>query len=271
MNNTFDLRRFGLYARKEFRENWKVYALGLVGVLAILLYFIYDEWEHAHNASLRKMGYFLNIFRSLSMMMGPMTWIAGSYILKIFSNRQQTFAALTLPVSAFEQFLYAWVVAVPLSSLVCYVLWKIVWVIALPYFLADFPDLIIEKDSIYWTYNPAFSVFFVGGASVFMWGAVSLGRLNFLKTLGILIAIGLVVFEWGQDRFLEIIFPNAFSIQTPAAAPWVPQMVTIQSSEGIFSNDIHSTFENIYGFWWVLCVPLLLYAITFLKIKEKEI
>jgi hypothetical protein len=270
MNNTFDLRRFGFYARKEFSENWKAYALGLVGMLAILMYFVYDEWEFVHNASSQKVGYLLNIFRSLAIMMGPITWVAGSYILKIFSNRKQTFTTLTLPVSAFEQFLYAWLVAVPLSILVCYVLWKIAWAIALPYFLADFPDLIIEEDSIYWISNPYFSVFFVGGASVFMWGAVSLGRLNFLKTLGILIVAGLI-FEWGQDRFLEIIFPNAFSIQSPTTIPWMPQKITIESSKGIFSNDIHSSFENIYGFWWVLCVPLLLYTITFLKIKEKEI
>ena len=270
MNNTFDLRRFGLYARKEFRENWKVYTLGLVGVLSILLYFVYDEWEHAHHSSVIKMGYFLNIFRSLSMMMGPMTWIAGSYILKTFSNRQQTFAALTLPVSAFEQFLYAWFVAVPLSTLVCFALWKMAWVIAIPYFLADFPDLSFDGDFLFWTTNnPTFPVLFVGGASVFMWGAVSLGRLNFLKTLGILIAIGLV-FEWGQNRILKAIFPVDFSINSYSSIPWLPQTAQIKY-QGIYTDTFHSTFENIYGFWWVLCVPLLLYAITFLKIKEKEI
>lgn len=36
MKDTFDLRRFGLYARKEFSENWKAYALSLVGLSAIM-------------------------------------------------------------------------------------------------------------------------------------------------------------------------------------------------------------------------------------------
>jgi hypothetical protein len=270
MNNTFDLRRFGLYARKEFRENWKVYALGLVGAFAILMFFLYSQWEFVHRPYFDKAHYNLDVFHSLTMMLGPMTWVAGSYILKTFSNRKQTFTALTLPVSAFEQFFYAWVVAVPLSIFVCYVLWKIVWAIVMPYFLADLPDLKITEDSIYWTYNPYFSVFFVGGSSVFMWGAMSLGRLNFLKILGILIVVGFV-FEWGQNRILKAILPADFSILSYSSIPWLPQMAQIRYSQGVYSTKFHSTFENIYGFWWILCVPLLLYTITFLKIKEKEV
>lgn len=271
MKDTFDLRRFGLYARKEFSENWKAYALSLVGISAILGYFIYQEWEFIHSPYFKKANYHINIFRSLAIMMGPITWVAGSYILKKFSNRKQSFAALTLPVSSFEQFLYAWIMVVPLSIVVCSIVWKIGWSIALPYFLNDVPSLQIDRDSLYWTENPYFSVIFIGGAAVFMWGAVTLGRLNFLKTLGILIIIGLLVLEWGQNQLLDVIFPNAYAIQSPAAAPWIPQTLTIQSSEGVFSNDIHSTFEGVYKFWWILCAPLLLYAITFLKIKEKEV
>ena len=203
--------------------------------------------------------------------MGPITWIASSYLLKSFSNQQKTFATLTLPVSTFEQFLYAWIVAVPVAAFICYILWKIAWSVFLPYFLNDVPDLLIGNDSKYWAENPYFSVFILGGSAIFMWGAVTLGRLNFLKTLGILLAVGLVIFEWGQNRLLDALFPNAYNIQTPAPAPWIPQMVTIESSKGIFSNDIHSTFEGVYQFWWVLCVPLLLYTIAFLKIKEKEV
>jgi hypothetical protein len=274
MNNTFDFRRFGLYARKEFRENWKAYALGFVGMVAILVYYIYAEWTYIHNPYFVKnyiKDYTIDIKSSLTIAIGPTVWIAGSYILKAFSNRQRTFTTLLLPVSLFEQFLYAFTVSIFLSMFICFVFWKIAWAISLPYFSADFPNLKIINDSKYWTSNPYFSVFLLGGNAAFMCGAVALGRLNFLKTLGILIAVGVLVFYWGQGEFLETLFPNVYEIRMPTPAPWVPQKITIQSSEGIFSNDIHSTFENIYGFWWVLCVPLLLYAITFLKIKEKEI
>ena len=270
MKDTFDLRRFGLYARKEFRENWKAYALSLVGILAILGYNIYQEWNYVHS-NLYDKKYPLEIYSYLIIAMGPMVWIAGSYSLKSFSNRQQTFATLTLPVSSFEQFLYAWMIAMPFATFICYALWKIAWSIFLPYFLNDIPGLQVEKNSMYWTGNPYISVLFLGGSAIFMWGAVTLGRLNFLKTLGILITIGLLIFEWGQGRFLKILFPNAYHIRKPAPAPWIPQKITIQSSEGVFSNDIHSTFEGVYQFWWVLCAPLLLYAITFMKIKEKEV
>ncbi len=270
MKDTFNLRRFGLYVRKEFSENWKAYALSLVGVSAILGYNIYQEWNYVHS-NLYNKKYPLEIYSYLLITMGPMTWIASSYLLKSFSNRQQTFATLTLPVSSFELFLYTWVIAVPFATVSCYTLWKIAWSIFLPYFLNDIPDLLIGNDSNYWTGNPYISVFLLGGSAVFMWGAVTLGRLNFLKTLAILIAVGLLLFEWGANHLLEAIFPNAYHIRPPAPAPWIPQKITIESSKGVFSNDIHSTFEGVYQFWWVFCVPLLLYTITFLKIKEKEV
>jgi hypothetical protein len=270
MKDTFDLRRFGLYARKEFSENWKAYALSLVGLSAIMGYNIYQDWNYVHS-NLYDKKYPLEIYSYLAIAMGPMTWIASSYLLKSFSNRQQTFATLTLPVSSFEQFLYAWMIAVPFATFICYVLWKIAWSVFLPYFLNDIPNLLIGNDSNYWTGNPYVSVFFLGGSAIFMWGAVTLGRLNFLKVLGILITVGLLLFEWGPNRLLKATFPNAYHIRKPAPAPWIPQMVTIESSKGVFSNDIHSTFEEVYQFWWVLCVPLLLYTITYLKIKEKEV
>jgi hypothetical protein len=270
MKDTFDLRRFGWYTRKEFSENWKAYALGLVGIIAIIGYNIYQEWNYVHS-NLYDKKYPVEMYTFLVITMGPTIWIASSYSLKSFSNRQQTFATLTLPVSSFEQFLYAWLIAMPFSVFTCYVLWKIAWSVSLPYFLNDIPDLRIGNDSGYWTTNPYLSVFLLGGSAIFMWGAVTLKRLNFLKTLGILIVVGLVIFEWGQGKLLKILLTNAYNIRTPAPAPWVPQMVTIESSKGIFSNDIHSTFEGVYQFWWILCVPLLLYTVTFLKIKEKEV
>ena len=269
MNNTFDSRRFGWYARKEIRENWKAYALGLVAVLAVLWYFIYQEWGYLHSPFFDKGDYKVNIFRSLAIMIGLMTCVAGSYTLKAFSEQKRAFTTLTLPVSSFEQLLYAWIMTVPFSIGACYVLWKIAWSMALPYFLKDTPGLAFEKDSVFLVTNPYFSVFYFGGSAAFMWGAVSLGRLNFLKTLGILIGVGLV-FEWGQNRLLKAIFPADFSIQAYSSIPWLPQMAQIQY-KGVFSRQFHSTFENIYGFWWILCVPLLLYVITFLKIKEKEV
>ncbi|MCP1383818.1 hypothetical protein [Runella salmonicolor] len=271
MNNTFDIRRFGWYARKEFRENWKAYALGLVAVLAVLGYFIYQEWGYLHSPFFDKGDYKVNIFRSLAIMIGLMTWFAGSYTLKAFAEQKRALATLTLPVSSFEQLLYAWTMTVPFSIGVCYVLWKTVWSMALPYFLKDTPGLVFEKDSVFLVTNPYFSVFYLGGSAAFMWGAVSLGRLNFLKTLGILIGIILLIFEWGQGRFFKAIFPNAYGFRTFGPVPWVRPILTIESTKGVFTNDIHSSFEGIHQFWWIGCVPLLLYVIVFLKIKEKEV
>lgn len=269
MNNTFNIRRFGLYARKEFRENWKAYALGLVGLTAILGYNIFQEWGFVHTRYNIGNSYHVDIYPYLATIMGLAVWIAGSYSLKSFSTKKETLSALTVPVSSLERFLYAWIMTVPISMLVCYIIWKMAWFIAFPYSLSHIPKVKIVFKSDIWSDNPYFSVFILGGSAAFMWGALALGRLNFLKTLGILIVVGLL-FEWGQNRLLKAIFPADFSINSYSSIPWLPQTAQIKY-QGVYSSTFHSTFENIYGFWWILCVPLLLYVITYLKIKEKEV
>lgn len=269
MKDIFELRRFGLYARKEFRENCIAYALGLVGMMSIVTYYVYYEWTFVHSGSYYT-NYKLDTSISLLLMMALAVWVNASYSFRSFTNKRQTLAALTLPISLTERFLYAWVITLPLSVGIGYTVWKIVWAIALPQFMNDVPNL-QTIGTPYWTTNPYTVVMFLGGAGVFMLGAVTLGRLNFLKTLAILIGIGYLVFSWGQEKLLSVIFPTVYKVKPFAPVPWLPPRITIQSTKDNFFNDIHSSFEDVYQLWWLLCVPVLLYAITLLKIKEKQV
>ncbi len=275
MNNTFDLRRFGLYARKELSENWKPMALSMVAVTVIICHHIYQEWQSVHDINY-KGNYTVKIASSLGVCVILGILLASSFVWKAFSDKKDTFAALTLPVSLPERFLLAWLIAIPIPTIVVSAISQILWRIVTPFFLRDFPDLVIKYSINSLAHGSSSQldayglVLFFGGPALFMLGAVTLGRLNFLKTLGIVIAVSFA-FYWAQNNYLHIFFPSAFELQTSPPFPFIAPSIQIQFSKGIFSNTLNSTFENVYRMWWVIGVPLLLHVITYLKIKEKEV
>ena len=272
MNNIFDFRRFGWYARKEFSENWKALALGIVASMALTAFTIYGRWQEIHNTE--NVVVSIETSESLLVMLALGIMFASSYVWRAFSNKKDTFSALTLPVSVLERFLFAWLVAVPLVALVSFVVSQTMWSLATPYFLRDFPKLIVEPVLQYSDHssppdNYGF-VFYLCAPAVFMWGALTLGRLNFLKTLGISILAG-ILFLWLQDKHLAAIFPNVFDVSSGFPFPIGRPFINIQTTKEVFANNLVSTFEGVYGIWWIFIVPLVLYASIYLKLKEKEI
>jgi len=274
MNDIFNFRRFGLYARKELSEHWKAYALGVVAVLAVVGYHIYNEWIFVHSIYYRD-SYVVGTHTSYVILMPIGAWLAGCYLLIAYSKPSSTFAALTLPVSAFERFLYAWLVACPICIATCFLVWKAGWSLAIPYFLRDLPSLILEEKKSLTSAVSEPGLYFlmvsvVGGNALFMLGAMALGRLNFLKTLGIIIVVG-IVFVWADKQHLQYIFSDVYNIRPNTPVLWVSPNITIESPKKLYSNNLDSIFANLYKIWWLACLPLLLYVITFLKMKEKEI
>lgn len=267
MSNVFNIRRFGWYAQREFRENWKAYALGLVGMMALMAYFIYSESPKL-PAQYTKAP--IDIYPSLIIAVGLLVWVSSIFSLKGFSQTNERLRTLLLPVSTLERWLYAWLVSVPIPMLVCFVVWKLSWLLVIEQWRQDTPNLSINTDLAYWNDGSYFSIFTLTGSAVFMLGAMTLGKLNFLKTIGILLLSGLVILNWGQGYLLRALFP-AKGLRYPTPAPWVPPTITVRSEAGITVEQIHSLYENIYQGWWVLCLPICLYVIVFLKMKEREV
>ena len=104
MSNVFNIRRFGWYAQREFRENWKAYALGLVGMMALMAYFIYSESPKL-PAQYTKAP--IDIYPSLIIAVGLLVWVSSIFSLKGFSQTNERLRTLLLPVSNLERWLYA--------------------------------------------------------------------------------------------------------------------------------------------------------------------
>lgn len=266
MNNTFHLRRFGLYARKEIRENWIALVLALIALIAMIGYAVFQTWE-----SLLVNGYDhrpIHTHTSLVISNGLATWVMGAYMLRSMTTKNRAIANLTLPVSNFERFLWAWLITVPLMMLMSYIVWKCGWTMAFSLMKNRFPSLktSFSSDSL-----EGFQyIFTLAGGAAFMLGATTLGKLNTLKTLALWIGFLWVLLGALTPGLLRQMIREITEIQMIAPVPWIPPTVRfIVNKIGYY--DLHSAYEWVYFGWWVYCLPVVLWIATYLKIKEKEV
>lgn len=270
MNNTFDLRRFGLYARKEFRENWKVYALFLIGIVVIQFALIYQLCNPMRDQFYYKQlnHYTLNPYQTFFTSASLTLWLVGSYVFSFFPTSSKAQSTLTLPVSALERFSFAWIITLPVSLIIVAVLWGLSWVLATPIIASSFPKAIVDyKGKSYFFLASMVAVWLFTYFAAFMLGAVVFKKYNFLKTLatGMLV---LLVFYLVQQGVLTTILPNASEV-TPFSFFGYP-LLNVRTVSNLHLQ-LGSTFELPHTIWWAGCLPIILWVTTYLKIKEKEV
>jgi hypothetical protein len=265
MNNTLDLRRLRLYARKELRENWKVLLLGIMALVAANVYVVWTDWQFLHNPPFNIPVFYPypNLFLTLSVSM----WIVSAYMWRGFISKNKTLSALLLPVSTLERLLFATLIMLPLVILLCYVIWAVSWQIAIPIFKEAFPKTKIHYPKEY-LQNSYFMVLTVVGAGILMVGSITLGRMAVLKTIGLVVIMLWAVFWLLQTQLLHLIIPNIKD--HGGVVPWIPPTIEIKTSE-IVRYQLSSTQEWFYHLWWVFCLPVLLWVVAYLKLKEKQV
>lgn len=268
MNNTFDIRRFGWYARKEFRENWKAYALFPIIILAIQMVVIYQTCDPLRNRFyyMQAKSYKLSPYWSLAVSAMISLWMVGSFSFRSFATRQKTFSTLMLPVSVLERFCFAWIISVPISLVLVYLLWHLSWGIATPIIKEIYPKAFVQYGKYYGISVHIFVPLFVFSAA-FMLGALGLGKLSFLKTMGIGVSIFTLLY-FVQKMVFHAILPNVAEV-SPSPMPGFPILSTYTVSK--LSFQPRSTFEQLYVMWWIYCLPVALWVLTYLKIKEKQV
>jgi hypothetical protein len=270
MNNTFDLRRFGLYARKEFRENWKAYTLFLIGIVVIQFALIYQLCDPMRDKFYYKQlnHYTLNPYQTFFTSAILTLWLVGSYVFSFFSTSSKAQSTLTLPVSALERFSFAWIITLPVSLIIVAVLWELSWVLATPIIASSFPKAIVDyKDKSHFFSASMVSIWLFVYSAAFMLGAVVFKKYNFLKTLatGVLALLTLyLLHQW----VITIILPNVSEV-TPLSFLGF-RLLNVRTVSNPYLQ-LSSTFELPHTIWWAGCLPIILWVTTYLKIKEKEV
>lgn len=118
MNNTFDIKRFGLVMRKDFQENWKRHSLqflAMLGIIAAVLCFQYESEIHTTCSSEFCQ---VNSYANASLLIaGSILFLAlgivfASTLMEPMRNKTKKISFLIVPASDLEKYLSRWVIVV---------------------------------------------------------------------------------------------------------------------------------------------------------------
>lgn len=192
MNNTFDINRFGRYAKAELHAESRRLLRGLAiffGV-AILMYtlFIYFVGNNGYNDP-KEVFFLANSISLQIILIASIVYISASF--SPFLKRGLATQNMMLPVSNAEKFTYrlAKAIAVPV------VLILIFYTVSLCYskiYDTDFSFLsseIISKDNYYANLFTTMTAY-IFTASIYFFGAIFWRKSNLIKTFGVMVGVG---------------------------------------------------------------------------------
>ncbi|MDR2473683.1 MAG: hypothetical protein LBD53_09025, partial [Tannerella sp.] len=108
MNNTFNIKRFGLVFRKDLMENLKRYALLLLAILGIMTIILttisLDYYDHSYN-NLNNM-----LLQWLSYMFSTFGILFASTFMTPMNSKIKRIAYLVSPASNLEKYLSRWMI-----------------------------------------------------------------------------------------------------------------------------------------------------------------
>lgn len=273
MNNTFDIKRFGLLIKKQWLEYGKLYliSLGIVaGVLGAMYGYMY--WDIItlrtgfENLNLR-LDFRWPLFSIFGILFIS---LAANHYFAPLGQKPKAILELTLPASSLEKFLvgvlYSCIFAVLSYLLIFYVIdlifvarLKNLFPTAVNHNYAD-PERILNEQVPQYFFSrvkklPSIQLSPFAGSflltSVFLLGSLFYNKFQYIKTV-----ITVMVF----------------------GAVWLTLTINLQHS--IFSNKISTSnynqhvSQNILGWGFsvfLLVLTIIFYTIAYIRFKEKEV
>ena len=236
-------RQFNFVQRQLalFRQSWLIGAAAVFGLL--LLISLVTAWYKPYN-----MRGVLDTYNTF-MFLGGLVFTSQMFQELHASNR--SYAFLTLPVSTSEKLIGAWLISFPLYILGFTLITFIIYVISgsiagfpvspLSYFSSDY----LQTVANYWVVQ-----------TIFLWGACYFRKLNFLKTLLVLVLLPIVV-----GLFVGLIgwllFGNA----------------TVQINDE--ATELMNVFKDVVApvmqvLWYGVLGPYMLLT-TYFTLKERQV
>lgn len=262
MNNTFNLKRFGMLFKKHTVEHSKTYALStavLFGVtfLVLLFFSMMNKWHLSDQEQIIVLVFTMSGFGS----------IFGSMVFADLGDRSKVIPALMLPSSHFEKFL--------VGLIYSYFIFLIVFVAS--FCLADFivvniGDHDLEEDKMINVFSntgrrPVISfLFFTLFHAFVFWGSVFFKKLHFVKTtIVFFLCLGGLALINGLVLNMFLAAHTRFS----ASMPFNPIMIINADNSYLASLEPTEKME-MYGKVIFVVVVLLFWTTTYFKLKEKE-
>ena len=258
MNNTFDIKRFGMLFKKHTLEHGKTYLLS-AGVLTGLLFILLGFSSYSSDGHLR-INVQIPVFVFISLITGG---IFTSIVFSELGDKSKAIPTLMLPASHFEKYLVAW--------LYSYIIFQVIYVGV--FYLTD--SIVVnmghhelEVDKVINIFDTqkndcwyAFVAYgFIHAFSFF--GAIFFKKLHFIKTAIAFFACLII---------LTLINKPIVSALIPGDIKSIPfQRLDIYDHDRYFNIRGSDGMMNV-SLCVLALVVLLLWATTYLRLKEKEV
>ncbi|WP_412466951.1 hypothetical protein [Pedobacter sp. KLB.chiD] len=270
MNNTFNMNRFGLLLKRQWLEFGKIYLMSLVVLAGILIAFYFFntpdinrsfyKWDdHGHV----QLGFRLPVFIAIGFLF--LTIQASAYF-SAFGQKPKAIMELMTPASVTEKFSCAILFSTILSLISYLLIFYVIDAIFLNYFnelwqhskatnyntgkltvvsfSTLFDDLTSEKE---FKYLFALPFFFSG---IFLLGSIYFNRFHYIKTaLSVTALFSFII-------FFTIKFGN-----------WI----TAGKSRIYTVDHVEKDFVFAIFFWSSVALSLIIWLITYVRLKEKEV
>jgi len=264
MNNTFDLKRFGMLFKRHTIEHGKTYALS-VGVLTGVLFLILMFFSLTSKRHLRDDTQIIVFIFT----MAAAGSIFGSIIFADLGDRTKAIPSLMLPASHFEKYL--------VGLIYSYFIFVLVFVGA--FYLTDtivvnISEHELAEDKVINIFDPhgkpavAYMLFTLFHAFIF-WGAIFFKKLHFIKTaivfflcLGVAMLINVFILNKMLSTYTQ------FNVSIPFDRVSIIDI----NSNNYFIGVVRATekIEDYGKVIFVICV-LLFWTSAYFRLKEKEV
>ena len=263
MNNTFNPKRFGLLLKKTLLEKpMQMFGFtGLIFLLILIVYYIFKTFVNFHAA------------QNVSFLWGLVggDFILASFMFNYFSSAASGSSYLTLPVSNFERWLCAVVIAGILYPLMFLVFYRIMDA----GFVASFhnsldpnsPFYKITYDSVYlFPFNRGVARQFYPMFLIFT-GMMLIGSLYFNKVALVKVALAICILCFGiyaLNYFLaSLLFDNLDD-----AFPFLH--VAILVGKETRAVELHKNVHDPIWYFINFGLPVILWGVAFIRLREKE-
>jgi hypothetical protein len=266
MNNTFNIQRFGLLLKRQWLEFGKIYLIILGVALGIMIAFYgFGLWDQlferevfeTRDAHFREPLFLLFGFIFISI-------IASSYYSHL-GQKPKAIIDLLIPASTFEKFLsgiFFTAILSTLSFVVLFYLTDLAFVAKMKSMYPSTTTVTIEHmDGLEYFFSknnpnmfkPLYVVpFFV--TSVFLLGSIYFNKFHYIKT-----AISVMIFSGAWSYIIYKISEGLFNGRIP-----------VDVERSTINLDSRLTAE-ILGALLLAVLTLIFWAITYVRLKEKEV
>jgi hypothetical protein len=266
MNDIFDIKRFGLLFKKLIFER-SLHIFGSFGLMMFFVWFMYHT-----NGSLSE-GWWNAQIQSFAMglLLGGVYWT--SVVFNHFSEKAEGYSFLTLPASHFEKWLCG--VGLLCVFILSYcIFYRVLDASYVSYFrtnlnptLKDYDKLLASYKVMSFITDSIYNVKFAFVALLNFTGVIAIGAMYFNKMalikslfLGFLLVICL---DYLNDLFAVMLFQADVNPSFFWGSIWINK-----TNEQI---ELPENITPIYSIFFSFILPILLWSIALVRLKEKEI